>query len=95
MTDGNGQKTDIEWLKDGQIRLEKAVKELGDKLDIYNEHFETKENAQREYKRIQDLLADKTDNSEFKPVKNIVFGLVSLILVAFFTALVALTIPLA
>lgn len=49
-------RTDIEWLKKSQAEIKAEMRggfeSLANKLDLYNDRFETKENAQREYDKL-------------------------------------------
>lgn len=66
--------------------LEEQMTRLLNKFD--NGHFVTR----KEFDELRDGMADKVSNSEFTPVKLVVYGLIGLVLAGFATAVVALVI---
>lgn len=92
MSDTN--RTDIEWLKKSQAEIKAEMKggfdSLAAKLDLYNERFETKDNANRQYSRLEAEIksrAAKTDLDEIKGtlvwLNRIVIGAVVLAILGF------------
>jgi len=86
----NDPNVDIKWLERGLKRIEEAVRVLTLKIDLYNEHFVSRVEAEKEHARLEAQIEKKADASELRTIRTVVFGLVGAVLIAVLNAVLRL-----
>ncbi len=80
---------DIAWLKKGLERIEHNVNKLSDKLDMYIDRFETKENALLTYQRLEKEIECKADKEKVQKIQKLLDWAVLIVIGAVLTAVLA------
>jgi hypothetical protein len=80
----------INWLKDGLARIEKTVTKLSDKLDMYIDRFQTKDDAGNEYRRLEQHIATKADKEDVQKIQESITWTARLIIGAVILAVLSL-----
>lgn len=111
----NDETTDIEWIKKGLVSMETSqkqlqkemrigFKEVNNRLDMYREHFETQENAERsrtriwkkikeiENKRLKEIMDTKANKEDLQKIEDFKTWVVRIVIGAVILAVLGLVI---
>jgi len=88
-----GNETDIEWLKQSFRNMRKEMntgfQSINDKLDMYEQRFETKEHAREERERIEEEVEQKAEKEDLERVEKFQRKVIWLVISTVVTAILA------